>query len=59
MEDLNKIICYFKRHKRGKTFYKGKGYWHIEWERCGYILEYKSPHVRLVSSEMRFGFDGE
>ena len=55
---MRKIICFFKGHKRGYTKY-GDGEWQIGCLRCGYGIEYKSPFVRLVGIEMRFGFDGE
>ena len=56
---IPKIICWFKRHKRGNTRYNGNKIWHIECQRCGFWIEYTSPCVRLVGKEMRFGFDGK
>ena len=56
---MKKIICWLVGHKRGKTFYKGKGIWHVECRRCGFTLEYESPMARLVGTEIKSGFDGE
>lgn len=56
---MKKIICWFKGHKRGKTVYLGKDMWYIQCSRCEYELEYDSPWARLVSTEIRWGFDGE
>lgn len=53
-----KLICYFKGHKRGRTYYMGNKYWHIECKRCGKTLEYDSPRARLTGTEIRYGFDG-
>ena len=59
----NKIICFFKGHKRGKTIYKYKktiGHtWNIVCKRCGYKIGYVSPNARLVSTEISSGFDGK
>ncbi len=57
---MKNIICWIKGHKRGTTlFYKEKKTWRIKCQRCGYWIEYRSPRCRLVSEEMRYGFNGE
>ncbi len=56
---MNKILCFFKKHKRGLTDYEGHGVWCIKCKRCGYTIKYKSPHARLIATEIRFGFTGE
>ena len=58
---MEKIICFFKGHKRGNTRCKSNRYcvqWFIECERCGYEVNYSSPRVRLVAVEINLGFDG-
>ena len=55
---MRRIICFFKRHKRGNTKYLGRCYWKIECVRCQYKIQYRSPCARLVGIEMACGFDG-
>lgn len=56
---MRKIVCKIKGHKRGDTWYKPwLKEWHIECERCGHIIEYRSPHARLIGTELKLGFDG-
>ena len=62
---MKQVICKLKKHKRDKeNTYLGTGKndrykWVIKCVRCGYVLEYESPHARLISTEMKFGFTGE
>lgn len=56
---MNKIICFFTSHKSSNGHYLGNKRWKIECSRCGKILVYPSPHARLISLEMKFGFDGK
>ena len=64
---IPKIICWFKGHKRGKTWSRtgyvyhyvtGNTHWHIQCKRCGYRIDYSSPRARLIGTEMSYGFDG-
>lgn len=61
---MDKLICFFKGHKRGKTSVRidCPGFvklWVIECKRCRYEIEYRSHMARLVGTEMRLGFDGD
>ena len=55
---IKRIICFFKLHKRGKTYYKKNKTWVIECKRCKYIVQYSSPMARLIGIEIKYGFDG-
>jgi len=56
---MKKIICFFKGHKRGNTWYSPwDKTWHIECKRYRKMIEYRSPRARLVGIEIRYGFDG-
>lgn len=54
---MKKIICWFKGHLRGKTYFENR-HWYIQCKRCGYETNYQSPYVRLISEEISLGFDG-
>ena len=57
---MKKIICFFKGHKRGNTWYlPWKKAWMVKCKKCSYKIIYESPMARLVGTEMKFGFDGE
>lgn len=61
---MKRIICFFKGHQRGET-----GIWtpmrtgqyeaHLKCSRCGYMAWYPCRGRRLVSEELRLGFDGK
>lgn len=59
---LNKIICYFKGHKRGRTTHAlifKYVEWSIQCKRCNYMISYFSPRARLIGEEMSYGFEGK
>lgn len=59
---MNKIICFFRGHRRKEcriiSSTENSYTWRIRCGRCGFEIEYVSPHARLVGTEMQFGFDG-
>jgi hypothetical protein len=53
---IAKAICWWRGHRRGVTKYLGDKTWSVRCRRCGFKLDYQSPHARLVGTEMREGF---